>query len=163
MRFFKFDGLPSHLTVVAAVLGIGQEPHDGVNAPLFEKFTLFDRGEKADLFLGRQFGKFMRRWKKFYGFGVQVSQPLFVSRLLVAVKSDQCPVDEIHYVCLACSGSTVRGNDLRSDCFDFRSLLRGKELQLWRMPGCRRILRLLLCCQNGGPVKRDPRGTEGET
>src|SRR5579863_5399854 len=120
---FETNQIPADLSLVPAVLGIRQQPGDGVGPDLHEKWSFFDGLQHLNLLRRVQGAKLSAARKECDRLSLQGSETFGVDRLLSFVEGSQRTVDEIQAPGFARSRRVIGGNDLCGDAFDFRALL----------------------------------------
>src|SRR5438477_6527553 len=175
MFAFAPNQLPSNPVAVAAVLGIDQKSCDRVLAECLKKIlrtrarpesssasrrAFIERMQNRVLLLGRQTREFGSAREQLTHSRRQFGQSFAVRFLVVGSKRDQPMIDEINDTRFTRSGSVVRRYDSGGDRFDFGSLFRSEEFELWRRRCFRGVMRVSRGGQQGRPVCGNPRGAE---
>src|SRR5947199_8939768 len=150
MFAFAPNQLPSNPVAVAAVLGIDQKSCDRVLAECLKKIlrtracpepssaggrAFIERMQDRVLLFRRQAGEFDNAREQLAHSRRQFGQSFAVRFLVVGSESNQPMIDGINDTRFARFGSVARRYDSGGDRFDFGSLLRSEEFELWRR-GC---------------------------
>ena len=112
------------------------------------------------LLFRRQAGEFDNAREQLAHSRRQFGQPFAVRFLVVGSERNQPMIDEINDTRFARSGSVVGRYDSGGDRFDFGSLFRSEEFELWRRRCFRGVMRVRRGGQQRRPVRRNPSGAE---
>src|SRR5690349_9841117 len=140
---------PARLVVIAAIFGIREKSHDGVDAHHFKEGRVLNGVEQLHLLFRGKLGEFPCRVEHSLGPGLKVGKPMVVIRLAAAIKSSKRAINKVDNVSLTRTRSLVCRDDLGSNGFYFCCAFRGKELQSRRWAGSSHFVGMLLRLQDG--------------